>query len=98
MKNQFVKFRVSVLERRILKRKAEKSGLTVSEYLRRLIFENEIKSRLTEDEIECYKILSKYADNFRRIANLFKLGDMTKVKEETLETSRLIREHFKKFQ
>lgn len=98
MKNQFIKFRVSILEEKVLKRKAEKSGLTVSEYLRRLAFENEIKSRLTEDEIECYKTLSKYADNFRRISNLFKLGDVTNLKKETLETSRIIREHIKKFQ
>ena len=51
---------------------------------------------LTDDEIECYKNLSKYADNFRRISNLFKLGDVTGMKKETLETSRLIKKHLEK--
>jgi len=65
---------------------------------RRLAFEKELKSRLSEEEIECYKSLSKYADNFRRISNLFKIGDVTVMKQETMEVGRLIREHLKKFQ
>lgn len=98
MKNLFIKFRVSRIEKRIIERKSEQAGLSVSEFVRRLTFEKELRSRLSEDEIECYKTLSKYADSFRRISNLFKLGDVTGIKNETLETSRLIREHLKKFQ
>lgn len=98
MKNQFIKFRVSGIEKRIIEKKSERAGLSVSEFVRRLAFEKDLKSRLTEEEIGCYKNLSKYADNFRRISNLFKLGDITGMKQETLEASRLIREHLKKFQ
>lgn len=98
MKNQIIKFRVSRIEKKIIEKKSERAGLTVSEFFRRLTFEKELKSRLSDDEIECYKNLFKYADNFRRISNLFKLGDVTRMKEETLDTSRLIREHLKKFQ
>ncbi len=98
MKNQFIKFRVSGIEKRIIEKKSEKAGLSVSEFVRRLTFEKDLKSRLTEEEIECYKNLAKYSDNFRRISNLFKLGDVTGMKQETLEASRLIREHLKKFQ
>ena len=65
--------------------------------MRKLALEKEIKSRLTSEEIECYKTLSKYADNLRRISNLFKLGDVTGVKNESLETSKLIRNHIEKF-
>ena len=97
MKNQIIKFRVSKIEQRIIQKKSEKAGLSVSEFLRRLALEKEIKSRLTSEEIECYKTLSKYADNFRRISNLFKLGDVTGVKNESLETSKLIRNHIEKF-
>ena len=97
MKNQIIKFRVSKIEQRIIQKKSEKAGLSVSEFLRRLALEKEIKSRLTSEEIECYKTLSKYADNFRRISNLFKLGDVTSVKSESLETSKLIRNHIEKF-
>jgi glycine cleavage system protein P-like pyridoxal-binding family len=46
--------------------------------------------------LECYLTLSKYADNFRRISNLFKAGDITGMKNETLETSKIIRQHLEK--
>jgi hypothetical protein len=98
MKNEFIKIRVSRIEKKIIERKSNKAGLSVSEFVRRLAFEKELKSRLSEEEIECYKSLSKYADNFRRISNLFKLGDVTGMKQETMEVGRLIREHLKKFQ
>lgn len=98
MKNFVIKFRVSIIEQKIIAKKASKAGLTVSEFLRRLALEKEIKNRLTEEEILCYKSLSKYADNFRRISNLFKLGDVTGMKNETLEASRQIRKHLEKFQ
>ena len=96
MKNKILRFRVSSLEHQIIQIKILKTGLSMSEFLRRLSLELELKNTLTDDEIECYKNLSKYADNFRRISNLFKLGDVTGMKNETLETSRLIRKHLEK--
>lgn len=98
MKNEFIKIRVSRIEKKVIERKSQKAGLSVSEFVRRLAFEKELKSRLSEEEIECYKSLSKYADNFRKISNLFKLGDVTGMKQETMEVGKLIREHLKNFQ
>lgn len=97
-KDKIIKLRVTKLEKSIIQTKAKNAGLGVSEYIRRLAFDKKLKPRLTMEEIKCYQSLSKYADNFRRIGNLFKKGDTTGVKEETLSTSRLIKEHFKKFQ
>lgn len=96
MKNKEFRFRVSTLEHQIIKNKISKTDLSISEFLRRLSLGLELKNKLTDDEIDCYKNLSKYADNFRRISNLFKLGDVTGVKTETLETSRIIRKHLEK--
>ena len=96
MKNKEYRFRVSPLEHQIIKNKISKTGLSISEFMRRLSLDLELKNKLTDDEIECYKNLSKFADNFRRISNLFKLGDVTGMKNETLETSRLIRKHLEK--
>ncbi|ROI11026.1 mobilization protein [Kaistella haifensis] len=98
MKKKIIKFRVSNLEDLIIRKKIEKTGLSVSEFMRRISLELELKNKLTEDEILCYKNLSKYADNFRRILNLFKAGDVTGMKKETMETSKIIREHLKKFE
>lgn len=96
MKNTFIKFRVSYIENLIIKDKANKSGVSVSELIRGLIFNYKLSNKLTPDEIECYQTLSKYSDNFRRISNLFKLGDTDGFKKECLETSQIIREHLLK--
>ncbi|WP_241280338.1 plasmid mobilization protein [Chryseobacterium cucumeris] len=96
MKNKMIKFRVTELELQIIKLKISKTGLSISEFMRRTSLGIEMKNKLTEDEVICYQNLSKFADNFRRISQLFKLGDITKMKEECLNTSRLIREHLEK--
>lgn len=96
MKNHLIKFRVSKVESLIIKKKADKAGVSVSELMRGLILDYKLSNKLTPEEIECYQLLSKYSDNFRRISNLFKTGDTTGVKEESLETSKLIREHLLK--
>lgn len=96
MKNQFIKIRVTKLEKLQIERRAKMTGNSVSEFIRLLALGVEIKARLSDAEIECYSLLSKYADNFRRITNLFKAGDVTNMKMETLETSRLIRKHLEK--
>jgi hypothetical protein len=97
MKNDLIKFRVSKIENLIIKKKAEDSGVTVSELMRGLVFDYKLSHKLTTEEIECYLLLSKYADNFRRISNLFKLGDVDGFKKETLDASKQIREHLIKF-
>lgn len=96
MKSKVFRFRVTALEHEIIQRKISKTGLSMSEFFRRLSLELELKNTLTDDEITSYKNLSKYTDNFRRISNLFKLGDVTGMKKETLETSRIIKEHLNK--
>lgn len=96
MKNKFIKFRVSALEKKLIQKKAENAGLPVAEFLRRLALDLELKNKLTEEEIKCYLTLTKYANNFTKIGNLFKLGDVTGVKEETIKTAYLIKEHLKK--
>lgn len=96
MRNQFIKIRVTKLEKLQIEKRATDTGNSVSEFLRMLALGHEIKSRLNEKEIECYLNLSKFSDNFRRISNLFKAGDVTGMKAETLEASRFIRTHLEK--
>lgn len=96
MKDKLIKFRVTKIENLIIKKKASNSGVSVSELMRGLVFNYKLSNKLTPEEVECYQLLAKYADNFRRISNLFKLGDTTGVKEEAIATSKLIREHLLK--
>ena len=49
-KGDLVKFRCSVYEKKLLNVKAKRAGLTLSEYLRRSLFEKEITERFTEEQ------------------------------------------------
>lgn len=91
-----IEFRVTLTEYLLIKKRADKAGCTMSEFLRNTAMEYPLAYKLTSDEIQVYKQLSKFSDNFRRISNLFKLGDVTGVKETSVETARLIRAHLDK--
>ena len=91
-----IEFRVTLTEHLIIKNRADKAGCTMSEFLRNTALEYPLSYKLSPDEIEVYKQLNKFSDNFRRISNLFKLGDVTGVKETSVETANLIREHLNK--
>lgn len=97
MKSKFIKFRVTSTEFYIIKKKANQCGVSTSEFIRSLSLDYTIKPRLKDDEINVYKMLIKYSDNFRRISNLFKIGDTSGVKELSIDTAKLIREHLQKF-
>lgn len=91
-----IEFRVTLTEHLIIKNKALKTGCSMSEYIRNTVLDYPLTYKLTPDEIIIYKQLNKYADNFRRISNLFKLGDTTGVKSVSIETAQLLREHLNK--
>ena len=96
MKNYIIKFRVSKIEHAVITKKAEEAGISVSELLRGLAFNYKLSARFTPEEIEIYKTLSKFSNNFTRISNLFKNGDVEGMKIEILDTAKQIREHLLK--
>ena len=96
MKPKTLRFRVSNSEYYIIKNKAKQAGVTISEYVRSRALDYDLTYKLTEEEIIVYKQLNSFSDHFRRISNLFKLGDITKVKEVSVETAELIRKHLEK--
>ncbi|MEP6262999.1 MAG: mobilization protein MbpA [Gillisia sp.] len=71
-KRVFIKFRCSVYEKKLLLVKAKRSGLSLSEYIRRVAAEKDIKERLSEDHLEIYKSLVKFHNNFKSIGNMFR--------------------------
>lgn len=96
MKREFVQFRCSVYEKKLLNVKAKKSGLSISEYCRRAAFDDRIIERLTEDQIEVYKLLVNYQNNFKRIGNMFRKRN-PRLSEEVTQLAKEIREHLLKF-
>ena len=96
IKKHRIEIRLSKIDKLILQKKAEKVNLSLSQFMLDCALKIEMKNRLSADEIECYQTLAKYADNFRRISNLFKLGDTDGFKKECLVASSEIRQHLLK--
>ncbi|MBU2899921.1 mobilization protein MbpA [Maribacter dokdonensis] len=72
MKRTTIKFRCSIYEKKLLKKRAERAGISLSEYCRSSAFGNSVIERLTEEQLMYYKMLVKYKCNFTRIGNMFK--------------------------
>ena len=96
MKKEFVQFRCSVYEKKLLKVKARKSGLSISEYCRRAAFDDRIIERMTDEQIESYKMLVKYQRNFKLITNMFRKRN-PKLAEEVAQLTKEIRQHLISF-
>lgn len=96
-KKSLLKFRCSALEKAIIEKKAEKSGLSVSAYLRSAALEQKVNYRFTDEELEVYQMLLKYHKNFSSLSNLFKAKDPS-LSNLTKELTFEIKNHLKKLQ
>ena len=97
MKTSFIKYRISLFEKKILKLKAKKAGISLSEFCRLATTEKEVKERLTEEQINLYKMLMKYHNNFKSIGNLYKKKDplLRKKVHDLADTIKLHLNNFK---
>lgn len=91
-----MQFRCSIYEKKLLKVKADKSGLSISEYCRRAAFDDRIIERLTKEQIDMYKMLTKYELNFKRIGNMFRKRN-PKLADEVVQLANEIRKHLMGF-
>ena len=96
MKRTYIKFRCSLFEKKLLRIKAKKSGLSISEYCRRAAFGDKIIERLTEEQIDIYKMLIKYSINFKLIGNMFRKRN-PQLAEEVTKLAKEIRNHLYNF-
>lgn len=94
-KTELVKFRCTVMEKKLLINRAKNSGLTLSEYFRRVAFEKKITERLTEDEIEIYKTLVRFHNNFKSIGNMYRKRN-PKLTEKVYGLAEEIKTHLQK--
>lgn len=75
MKKEKIEIRVSKLEKEIIKKVSDRSGLSVSDFARRSMLGQKVSYKLTPEEIEIYKELHTFSRNFASISNLFKNSD-----------------------
>ncbi|MDW5290929.1 mobilization protein MbpA [Formosa sp. PL04] len=95
MKRTLIRFRCSVYEKKFLNAKAKHAGISLSAFCRRTLMEKELTERMTEDHIMIYKMLVTYHNNFKRIGNMYRVGN-PKLEEEVLVVAREIQSHLKK--
>ena len=98
MKREFIQIRCSIYEKKLLKKRAARAGVSLSEYLRATAFQINIVERLTPEQLECYQLLIQYKNNFMRISNMFKKSDprLAKNVEDLAEEIRTHLQNFKK--
>jgi len=90
------KFRTSPFQKKILIIRAKKAGLSLNEFCYRSVFEKKIIERLTDDQIEVYKMLITYHNNFKRIGNMFKKKDPN-LSAEVYKLAEEIKNHLNNF-
>ncbi len=96
MKRTYIKFRCSIYDKKLLKKRAERAGISLSEYCRSSAFGNSVIERLSEEQLAHYKMLVKYKGNFTRIGNMFKRHN-PKLTSEVEKLAEEIRQHLYNF-
>ena len=98
MKREYIQIRCSIYEKKLLKKRAARAGISLSEYLRATAFKLKMVERLTPEQLECYQLLIQYKNNFMRISNMFKKSDprLAKNVEDLAEEIRTHLQNFKK--
>ncbi|MBO2543597.1 hypothetical protein J0871_04140 [Salegentibacter sp. BDJ18] len=96
MKREYIQVRCSIYEKKLLQRRAARAGISLSEYIRATAFDRNIVERITPEQLETYKMLVQYKNNFTRIGNMFKKRDQ-KLTREVEDLAKEIRTHLKNF-
>ena len=74
-KTKRLEIRLEIFEEKLLKLKASETGLPVSTYVRNCALGKKSPKQLSESELEVYRDLKKFHNNFSSITNLLKKGD-----------------------
>ncbi|MHA6279344.1 mobilization protein MbpA [Salinimicrobium sp. CAU 1759] len=96
MKREFIQIRCSIYEKKLLKKRAARAGISLSEYLRSTAFERNIVERITPEQLEVYRLLVQYKTNFSRISSMFKNRD-PQLAATVKNLAEEIRTHLKNF-
>lgn len=96
MKKTYIKFRCSIYEKKLLKKRAARTGISLSEYCRNSAFRNSIIERLTSEQLAQYQMLVQYKNNFTRISTMFKKSNPN-LTSAVLQLAEQIRNHLYNF-
>lgn len=96
IKKEFIQFRCRIYEKKLLKKRAKKAGLSLSEFCLKAALGVKIIEILNEEQIKLYKTLTKYSNNFTVIGNMYHKGN-PKLAEEVYALAKEIKDHLNNF-
>lgn len=94
-REEVIKLRVTAFEKYALQAKANSTGLSLSDYLRKCGLGRELPTLPTAEEVQAYIQLKKLETNFQRISNMYKNRDEIELKTEIQNVIELIKNHLK---
>ncbi|TVZ56936.1 hypothetical protein OD91_2238 [Lutibacter sp. Hel_I_33_5] len=94
--NSVTKFRTTSFEKKLIKIRAKKTGLTQSEFCKKAVLNFKITERLSEEQIELYKMLITYHNNFKSIGNLIKIKHPD-LYQKVFQTAEELKKHLQNF-
>ncbi|RXG24304.1 plasmid mobilization protein [Leeuwenhoekiella aequorea] len=96
-RREVIILRTTLIDKKLLKVMAKDAGLSLSKYLIKAGLNKNLRSRLTEDELETYKSLVKFQNGLTSTGNLLKKKD-PRFNQELHNLVDEIRVHLKNFQ
>lgn len=67
-----IQVRTTKLEKKVIQSASDQVGLSVSDFLRKRAFDLQLKERFSPEEMDLFRTLQKYSENFRRLSNYIK--------------------------
>ena len=96
MKRQRIEFICTSFEKKLIQVKAKKAGIKTADYCRKSALNNDIKEILNNEQIELYKMLITYHNNFKSIGNLIK-NKHPDLYQKVYQTAEEIKVHLQNF-
>jgi hypothetical protein len=96
MKRQRIEFICTSFEKKLIQVKAKKAGIKTADYCRKSALNKDIKEILNNEQIELYKMLITYHNNFKSIGNLIK-NKHPDLYQKVYQTAEEIKVHLQNF-
>ena len=95
-KERIYSIQMQSVREKTAKKKAKKAGLSLSEFCLRSALDVKVVEILNEEQIEFYKTLIKYSNNFTSIGNMYRKQN-PKLTEEVYALAKEMKDHLNNF-
>ena len=96
-KDKEIKLRLSEEDKKEIEKRAKKTGLSMSEYLRRTALNRKINVRFSDEEIEAWKNLTSISNSLKNLSNILNKEHREHLIFEIRNINEQIKKELKKF-